>query len=410
MSAPGADVLLLGWYAPGLDALTALGCRVVNVIAAESLPKARAHGSDAALVVVPDSDLAEDVVSGLARHHLALRDFTAVCTLREFPLVAAGLLADLAGAAGLGHRTAVALRDKFVQKELVRAAGLPVTPCRVVDSLSDLAGCDVALPLVVKPLAGGGTRDTHLLADAADVKRLVADGPGGHGPWLVEDFVDGTELHLDGVVRGGVVRDLGVSRYLQNLIGIKSGGPVGSVVLEPGRHGTLHADALRLVSGVLAALGHQDGIFHIEVFEKDGELTFSECGGRVGGGMVLETTAHRFGVDLADAWARAVLGLPYVAGSGGSGRPCGWIHLPAPAGLVTRAPGKAEVLARPGCVRAVVSVAEGTRMQDVSVASNLKAGKAVVEGDTEEEVARRLKDLAAWFLSCVRTTAPGSGG
>jgi len=413
--AAGVEVLLIGWYPAALDALVRLGARVVNVIDSRHRDKARAHRAhgDGTFVVVPDSRNAEDVAAGLARHDRKPGDFSLVCAMREFSLVAAALLAAAGSATGMPLRTAVALRDKFVQKQRVREAGLPVTDCRVVDRLDELRGEEFVRPLVVKPLAGGGSRDTCVLTDADAVGRL-ADGTHSpaRGPWLVEDYVPGTELHVDGVVRDGEVRWFGIARYLQNVIDIKSGGCVGSVILDPDDHPALHAAVGKLLSGVLDALGHRDGIFHVEVFEHDGELTFSECAGRIGGGMIREMVRHRFGVDLAEEWARAVLGLPSSPpATGDRPRACGFVQLAAPVGVLRRVPDVADVLARPGCVEASVLLQEGAVVPDMTVASNVKVGKALVEGDSEEEVRARLLDLADWFSAAVVTeAAPAAAG
>ncbi len=407
MEKSSAEVLLLGWYEPALTALTELGARVVNVVDPRDLHKARALEPREAVrfITVPDTRSSEEVVSGLARHGLTLAAFSHVCSMRELSVVTAAVLAAAGGCASLDVPTAIAVRDKFVQKQLVRAAGVPVTPCRVVDLLTDLAADGWDRPVVVKPLAGGGSRDTHVLADPESPARLLAEAAEPpRGPWLVEDFVEGTELHVDGVVRSGRVQWFAVSRYLRNVIDIKAGVPVGSVVLDPAGHAGLYASTESLLQRSLDALGHHEGIFHLEMFERDGELTFSECAGRVGGGMIPESIEHRFGVDLRGEWARAALGLPTAPVPAGRPEVCGWMQFSAPAGRVVEIPDRETVLAQPGCVQAVVSLTKGATVPDMSAASNLKAGSAVVVGDTEEQVKARMLALSDWFARSVKTS------
>ncbi|SOB81234.1 hypothetical protein [Streptomyces sp. 1331.2] len=408
MEQSSAEVLLLGWYEPALTALTELGAHVVNVLDPRDLHKARAlEPSDAVrFLTVPDTRSSEEVVSGLARHGLTLSAFSHVCSMRELSVVTAAVLAAVGGCASLDVPTAIAVRDKFVQKQLVRAAGVPVTACRVVDLLTDLTVDGWDRPVVVKPLAGGGSRDTHVLADPQSLARLLAEAPEPpRGPWLVEDFVAGTELHVDGVVRAGRVQWFAVSRYLTNVIDIKAGVPVGSVVLEPAGHPGLYAATEALLQESLDALGHREGIFHLEMFERDGALTFSECAGRVGGAMIRESIRYRFGVDLPGEWARAALGLPMAPVPADRPEVCGWMQFSAPAGRVVEVPDVAAVLAQPGCVEAIVSLTKGATVPDISAASNLKAGSALVVGDTEEQVQARMLALSDWFARSVTTEA-----
>ncbi len=99
---------------------------------------------------------------------------------------------------------AVALRDKYVQKRLIKSAGIPVTEFYTVDLITDIK--KINKPVIIKPLSGGGARDTfrvdsiNKLGELRNLKHI--------GPWLVEDLVSGSELHLDGVIRDGEVKDV----------------------------------------------------------------------------------------------------------------------------------------------------------------------------------------------------------
>ncbi|MFJ9772640.1 acetyl-CoA carboxylase biotin carboxylase subunit family protein [Kitasatospora sp. NPDC101157] len=406
--ATGAPVLLIGWYAKAVEAFETLGRRVVCAVTPTDLAAAQQVDSGAEFVVVPDTSSVEDVLAGLARAELAPEDFAAICSMREFSLVTASALSGLAGRPGLGLRTALALRDKYLQKRMVRAAGIPVADCRTVSSLGELAQQDWRGPVVVKPLAGGAARDTCVIGSPEALRSAVDAGQGAaeKGPWLVEDFVEGPEIHVDGIVSGGEVTFLSVSRYLQNVIAIKSGGVVGSVVVDPADG--LYARAGELTRAALAALGHRDGIFHLEAFVQDHGLVFSECAGRIGGGLIRDVVAHQFGVSLVEAWARAALGEPYRPSGTVRGGTTGFVHLPAPPGRVAHLPTTADILDRPGCVTARVDAREGREMPDVTVGSNVKAGRVMVVGEDEEQVEARIGELVAWFRSAVAVQGTGA--
>ena len=84
------------------------------------------HGFTGRVVIVPDPDRLDDVVSGLLRAAIDVREFDCVCSENETGIVPAAILAAAYGRAGLPVATAVALRDKVIQNRRIRAAGIPV--------------------------------------------------------------------------------------------------------------------------------------------------------------------------------------------------------------------------------------------------------------------------------------------
>ncbi|MDH6578821.1 alpha/beta fold hydrolase [Kitasatospora sp. MAP5-34] len=399
-------VLHIGWMARAVTALVRTGRPVTCVVKPSDAAAARAAG--ARTVVVPDPTSTTDVLAGLARQGQAVRDFATVCSGLEFCLLNAAVLADLGRPGGQAFRRALGMRDKFVQKQLVRAAGVRTAACAVVDDLDALDPATLEFPLVLKPLDGGGVRNTWVLSDPDAFRATVARAvENGSGPWLVEEFVPGTEFKVDGLVRDGEIRLLSVSRYLQNLIEVHDGGLVAHVVLSPDSHPELYALTRAVARTAFEALELRDGVFHLEVFQhaEDGEIVFGECAARVGGGRTDEVVKRAYGIDLHDEWARVALGLPGGDVGGPSlaeGAAIGGMNLPAAPGLLRSVPTADEVLARPGVVYAEVAVAAGTVMPDATVASNLRAGLAVVTGPDEHEVERRLRELAEWFAASVR--------
>ncbi|MGF1427364.1 ATP-grasp domain-containing protein [Kitasatospora sp. LaBMicrA B282] len=399
-------VLHIGWMARAVAALVATGRPVTCAVAPGDAAAARAAG--ARVLVVPDPTSTTDVLAALARHGLAVADFRAVCSGLEFCLLNAAAVAAVGGGGRADVHRALAMRDKYVQKQAVRAAGIDTAGCAVLDDLGTAGPPDLAFPLVLKPLDGGGVRDTRVLADAAALRAAAAAAraAGASGPWLLEEFVPGAEFKVDGLVRDGEIRLLSVSRYLQNLIEVRQGGLVAHVVLEPERHRELYAGVHAVAAAAFEALDHKDGVFHLEVFQhpQDGRIVFGECAARVGGGRTDEVVRRRHGVDLHAEWARWALGLPAgepVAPTVADGAAIGGMNLPAPPGVVTAAPTVEEVLGRPGVVYAEVSLAPGAVMPDTTAGSNLRAGLAVLTGRDEAQVEQRLRELAAWFTDRV---------
>lgn len=205
---------------------------------------------------------------------------------------------------------------------------------------------------------------------AWEARRLAVEADG---LFLVEEAVEvDAELHVDGVVRGGVLRAALASAYDRPVLSA-AGTTRASLHLPPGdpRQGP----ALRAAGRCVAALGVADCVFHLELFrEAGGGLLFNEIALRPAGGGVAESLLLFHGVDLWEEFVRIQLGRPPgegargtagpggpgpgpgrgAAGAGGAGPGgfCGVIGVAAPVpGDGRRVPGDRELLAVPGVVR-----------------------------------------------------------
>lgn len=399
-------VLHLGWWDNTAESLAAHDCDATFVVATADADAPGRYGFTGRIVVVPDPDRVDDVVAGLLRESVDIRNFHCICSEFENGIIPAAILAAAYGRAGMPVSTAVALRDKMVQKRLVRQAGVPVADCRTITTIDELSDVDIPVPFVVKPLNGSSTNLTFVVRDWR-TRRGAVDAiatAGKPGPWLVEEFMAGSELHVDGVVRHGSVLFLVASRYLQNVIEIQTGGLVGSVTVEPVNHPRLYSQVYDLTSASLRAMGHTDGVFHLEAFEHDGQLSFSECAGRIGGGMVLETTRAKSGVDLYDEWTRSVLGRPsgIAVDRHADPRPHGWVQLTAQPGRIVAMPSPDEVRARPGIVAVQPWLRVGDVVPDLGQASNHRVARVVMRGATEVGLAEDMRAFVRWFDSQVR--------
>lgn len=400
------QVLLIGWRPEAVAALRRLGAEVTCVIAAHEDDRRGDLLDDAHTVVAQDPSATESTIAALERYGVDPSGFDTVTSQFEFTLVNAAVVGG--ERSPMTPRQALLLRDKDLQKQRIRAAGIPVADSALVVHPRELRG--FAHPRgVLKPLDSSATRGMRTWSTDAE-RAAVADLPPsalGTGPWLAESWVDGAELHIDGVVRGGRVRFASVGRYLQNVIGIREGGLVASVLEHPGRRPELHARAREAAERVMTALDHRDGVFHLEVFEQPGgDLVFGECGGRIPGGSFDEMIRLQHGVDLHDEWARAVLGLPSAAVAAPGPTSFGDVFLATDPGTLVSRPADADVGARPGVRHTEFQAGPGDVLADASQASCVFAGTAVVEGDDEDQAAARIRELADWFRAQCLLTPP----
>jgi biotin carboxylase len=389
-------VLVVGARAASLTALRKEGASITCVVPASSAKAAIAAGAQRT-VHVEDITSVEEVVCAASAESMTYGAFDAICSGSEFPLLAAAFAREALGTAGLTGTTALALRDKYTQKALVRRAGIAVANTTIVEGEAPDA---LEFPAVVKPIAGGGTAHTYLVEDLAALSFRVASG----GRWLVESFVIGQEHQVDGIVRDGKIEFVSVSRYLNNLLGVHDGEQVGAVVLRPHDQSELYASALELCEHALRALGHSNGAFHLEAFLHEGKLTFSECAGRISGGSADVAIRFASGVDMHREWARAVLGLPQHKYATWSTSTFGDVQLTLGPGRILELPEESVIREQPGVRDVLFHVAAGDIMPDSTGASDVRAATVVVEGASEAEVRLRMIALQRWFSGASQTS------
>lgn len=330
----------------------------------------------------------------------------------EFDLPRAARLREQLGLPGQSVASANAFRDKVAMKDLCRARGLAVGEYRRARSATDILEFVAAhgYPVVVKPANGGASLDTHVLRGDADLRALLERGLVPRFDFvpnlIVERFVPGEMYHVDGLVVDGEIALIWPSRYINNTLSFKDDVALGSLTLDPG---TRLTERLRAFTrAVLAALPTPPTTtFHAEVFHTpDDELVLCEVASRTGGAKVAATLELAFGIDINEAWYRALCGLPLakspreLAGSGPNGA-AGW-HLifPRPGELRT-APAACPL---PGIVDYALLAQPGQRLAAAYHSTDTLAS-FVVAGADAAEVRARIASAERWFFERLEIAA-----
>ncbi|MET9789310.1 ATP-grasp domain-containing protein [Streptomyces canus] len=324
MSAPppvlGGRILIVEPSSSGLALLPQaqkLGFEVV-VASADTgdrrLPdSARAHVDQ--LVVVDTNDeraLAETVT---ALH--AEQPFRGIVPGFEFYVDIVARLADTLGLPGLNAATARGLRDKAEMRRLVAGAGLRVPRFAEVTGERELeaAAGYVGFPLVLKPTDSAGS--VHVSrADTLDQLRaayrdLRADtrtdlGRGLSVTVLVEEYLDGPEVSVEGYVEDGATVVLAVTtKMLGPEPHFVELGQVMPCPLDPQAKSAVDA----YTAGVCAALGVTRGPFHCELRLPQGEPVLIEIGARLGGQRIPELVETVTGTSQVRVTLAAYTGL-----------------------------------------------------------------------------------------------------
>jgi biotin carboxylase len=259
------------------------------------------------------------------------------------------LLAARASAAlGLPHNAleaAEAARDKHLMRQLFARAGVPSPSFRLCSTGDDLAAlaAEAPYPCVVKPLRLNGSRGvmradtpTAFVAAARRLARLLdkVEGHGGPHEFLVESFIPGVEVALEGLIDQGRLQVLALFDKPDPL-----DGPFfeETLYVTPSRlPAATQAAIAEVAARAAAAVGLARGPLHAELRVSPEGPVMVELAGRSIGGLCSRTL--RFGTDasLEELILRQAAGLPVDALSG-AGSAGGVMMIPIPQAGVLRA-------------------------------------------------------------------------
>jgi hypothetical protein len=230
------------------------------------------------------------------------------CLWEPFVELAAELR-EAFGCPGMPLDVARGFRDKEIMKQRVEAAGLRVP--RHARARSEAEAWDAAekvgFPVIVKPIAGAGSADTHRCNDADQFKAALQKCR--HVREIsVEEFVDGDEFTFDTISIDGRPAFFNVAWYRPRPLIARTNEWISpQVVVRRDVDHPLFADGIRLGLGVLDALKMGTGFTHMEWYRKsNGEVVFGEIGGRSPGGHLVDQMNFSNDADLFREWARAV--------------------------------------------------------------------------------------------------------
>ncbi|MGC1798845.1 MAG: ATP-grasp domain-containing protein, partial [Solirubrobacterales bacterium] len=261
--------------------------------------------------------------------------------------------------------------------------------------VAQLAG-EVGLPCVVKAVSLSASRgviraDDPPAADAAAerVRAILAEaGEDPHAPLLVERYVPGVEVAVEGLLRGGALEILAVFDKPDPLEG-----PYfeETIYVTPSR---LPAETLEAVSlytaEAAAALGLVEGPIHAELRIDGDSVWMLELAARSIGGLCSRSLRFGMGVSLEELILRHALGLP-LDDLGREAAASGVMMLPIPkAGVLKEVRGQAEARAVPGVTGLEISIAPGKAVRALPEADRY-LGFLFARAKTPEQVERALR-------------------
>ncbi|MFE0170892.1 acetyl-CoA carboxylase biotin carboxylase subunit family protein [Streptomyces sp. NPDC059002] len=157
-----------------------------------------------------------------ARSVAASRKVRGVLCHEEALIQAAAQLAEVLDLPGPSVTAVRNCRDRHRTRALLRDAGLPQPRFALVADPAEAAAAAewLGYPAVAEPRRPGAVRGAVLVRSAADLAGLCADARSAHCPGvsayragiLVEEYLDGPEIGVDGVVHDGTYAPMFVAR------------------------------------------------------------------------------------------------------------------------------------------------------------------------------------------------------
>jgi len=306
-----------------------------------------------------DVDAAVGIIAALHER----RPLDAVLAVDDQGLMVAAAAAERLGMTHNPTDAVAATRDKAVLRARLAASSVPQPDHRVVmpGDRIPAAAAEIGYPCVVKPVSRSGSQgvirvDGRSQAVAAEdrIRSIV----GASEPLLVERFVPGAEVAVEGMLEGGTLAVFAVFDKPDPL-----DGPFfeETIYITPSRQPPAVLAALEAtVASAAAALGLREGPVHAELrIGPAGELTVLEVAARSIGGLCARALRFGAGVSLEEVIIRHAVG----AGLDGMSREpqaSGVMMLPIrTAGVLERVSGLNDALGVDGVVGVEISIPVG---------------------------------------------------
>ncbi|MGH3122724.1 MAG: ATP-grasp domain-containing protein, partial [Streptosporangiaceae bacterium] len=286
----------------------------------------------------------------------------------------------------------------------------------------------VGFPCVVKAVSLSASQgvlradDPAAVAQAARrIRQVLHEAErSADEPLLIEEYLPGPELSIDGVLTAG---DLTVTAVFD-----KPGMPDGptfeeTLLVSPSRlaEGTLAA-AVRTAADAARALGLSTGPVHAELRagneHSDRGPAMLELAPRSIGGLCSRTLSFPGGAGLEEIVLANALGRPHPAATpplstpplstpAGPVRPCGVFMLPVPRPGVLRAvEGRPEALAVPGITGLTITIPPGQRVRPLPDGDRY-LGFIFASGDTPADVEQALTAASGRLRVIISDDRPG---
>jgi biotin carboxylase len=352
--------------------------------------------------------LDREAVLAAARELAATTPVLGVLSWDEMLIVHTAHVANELGIAGAGINGIEGCRDKLRGRRVLTAAGVaqPRFDFARDETQAVAAARRIGYPVIVKPRGLGASFGVRLAADAEAVRdgfrvAQAASGiaaPAYRGGALVEEYLTGPEISIDGAVVDGRYTPLFIARKTVGLF----------PYFEETGHVVNAADVLlsdRRLLGTLArahrAIEFRYGVTHAEVKLTERGPVIVEINGRLGGDLIPLLARFATGIEPGAVAVGAALGEPPQIPRGAGNRCAGVRFAYPPQDCVVESVSVPEYRPAEGVVAAAALARPGDRLELPPAGFLARHAYVICAADDPDDCAALL-DKA---LSQVRLTA-----
>jgi biotin carboxylase len=317
-------------------------------------------GDRAVVVPLATPDAALEVIVALDSR----TPLDAVLAVDDEGIVVAARAAERLGFRHNSPDAVAGTRDKVVMRERLSATELSQPSFRVIPLGADAvaAANEIGYPCVIKPVSRSASQGvirvndaTEARSAAARIRAIMGDCPE---PMIVEQYVPGAEVAVEGLLVNGRLQVLAVFDKPDPLVG-----PYfeETIYVTPSRHGAHTLIELeRITARATEALGLREGPVHAELrIGPTGMVTVLELAARSIGGLCSRSLHFGGGVSLEEIIIRHALAMD-VGAPHRKWLASGVMMLPIrSAGVLDRVLGQERARAVKGVVELQISIAPG---------------------------------------------------
>lgn len=364
------------WQVPTVGLAKALGCRVLvtDLYADRPAYEIADHHE-----VVDVTDLSATLE--VARRY---RVDGVLCDTTDTGVRTAAYVAEKLGLPGMGYEVACNFTDKARMRDIACAAGLATPPHLAVREATAAGRASeyVGFPLVVKPVDSQSGRGVNIVVHAHDIHEAFAEARSAShsGTVILERFVEGVEIIVDGFCVDGESLVLGIARkfpYADNPT-------VSSRILYESEH-TLPYPRHQVESSaraMISAMGLRNGIFHAEFILGERGVVPVDVAARGGGVMIYtHVIPHVSGVNANEAMIRVALGQPPALRLRSASKAAVIDFIRLPPGRILELTGTGDAAHSPGIMGVHFNLGPGDEVGDLKH-KDQRPGYVVAAGET----------------------------
>lgn len=368
------------------------------------------------LALIPElAEQAEDVLEfdfknveealDVVRKYHAEKPLDGVFTYREFAVMTVAAISEVLGLPGNPVEAIEKIRHKNLTRDALRAAGRPQpssTLCRSLEEAMRVFESQSHPAWIVKPPASFGSIGVYKVHDAAELATAVARlGEIGEPEFLLEEFIEGTEYSVEGLIDNGVAVTLAVTE--KHTTGAPGFVETGHVIPAP-----VSPEMRRMIADEVAAslrvLGLRMGIFHVEVFVSGDRVLIGEVHNRQGGDYIDVLLEQALEIEFNGLGLDQLFGRPLELEKIQAKRTAAIQFILPPEGVVRKVEGWEQVASHPQVVQAMLTVEEGAVIPKTE-SSFSRSGSFLLTAPTYEEARRLTGELLETLKIEVGTAA-----